>query len=69
MKIHTDREMKIYNIAYKLGFWAGQLAWRQYAIDDSYFIRASSIGAQIAVRRGNISLEEYRQVAESLREE
>ena len=59
MKIHTDREIEIFDAAYKLGFHAGQLDWRKHMIADSQRRLASIGGEQIATRRGNISLEEY----------
>lgn len=68
MKIHTDREIEIFDSAYKLGFHAGQLDWRKHMIAGSHCVHAATAGERIAVLRGNIGLEEYSQVVESFGE-
>lgn len=59
MRINTNREVEIFDNAYRLGFQAGQIGWRRYMIAKSMYLLASGAGALIAVKRGNISLEEY----------
>ena len=59
MEILTNREVEVFDSGYKLGFHAGQLAWRKRMTADSQRRLASIGGEQIATRRGNISLEEY----------
>ena len=65
----TDDEIMGFDQGYRLGFWAGQLEQRRYSIACLQRDNAVIAGHNIAVTRGNISLEEYRRIIESLREE
>ena len=62
MDLENNREVEIFDGAYKLGFHAGQLAWKKELIADYQQMMASLGGEWIAVKRGNISLEEYESV-------
>lgn len=42
MRINTNREVEIFDQAYRLGFRAGQLDWRAYIIAENYYIQASA---------------------------
>jgi len=59
-----DDEIVAFDHGYRLGFRAGQLNWRKQMIDGKCYIEASHGGAQIAIFRGNISLDEYAQSVE-----
>ena len=65
----TNDEGVAFDHGYKLGFRAGQLDGRRYAlavIRHSYAVYA---GENIARTRGNISLKEYERIIESHNEE
>lgn len=59
MKINTNREVEIFDQAYRLGFQAGQLDWWRHTIEGHQRVGAEMAGHRIAVIRGNISPAEY----------
>lgn len=53
MKILTDRDMEIFDKAYNLGFYAGELAMRRRALVVTYRHEAIAAGIRISITRGN----------------
>ena len=60
----TDNEILWFDSGYKLGFRAGQAERRRYSMACLQDAEATIAGANIAVTRGNISLEEYTRLVE-----
>lgn len=55
----TDDEVVAFDRGYQLGFRAGQLDGRRYALAVIRWSNAIRAGENIALLRGNISQEEY----------
>lgn len=61
----TDNEITAFDHGYRLGFRAGQLERRRYSIAMLQYSWATTAGISIALKRGNISHEEYERIVES----
>ena len=65
----TNDEVVAFDRGYKLGFRAGRLERCRYSIAMLQYSWAITGGISIALKRGNISLEEYERIVESHDEE
>jgi len=65
MTIDNDREVKVFDHAYRLGFRAGQLDWRRQMIANAQRTEAYMGGVQIALFRNNLDVEEYTRIVEA----